>query len=783
MKRMKKIVFVLLILIFFIEPVTPIKISNVDTIDHVNAQQTLRGLALKNKTVVYSEKSTNSKVLREYNQGKVLLYKEESSNWYEAYVILDGKGHTGYIHHDDVETLNLSNQQLLKGIATTKVNVYKEASRSASTHRSYNEGSSLIYKTYSNNWYEAYVIINGKGHTGFIHKDDVENIDLSNQQLLRGIALNNVKVHKTPSTSSSSLRSYKEGSVLLYKTFSSEWYEAYVILNGKGHTGYIHKKDVDNLENTPSESLKGVALNKTNVYVRASTNAPSLKSYSKGHLLYYKTFSSNWYEAKVFINGKAKTGYIYARDVETVSSEQTNYTGYGDSSPTRVYSKASRDSNVLRSYPEGRFLYFKSFSSSWYEAMVILNGKQTTGYIHKDDVDFEPIRHINTTNYNLNFSNFVDIQMTRTPKANGSGTILAFKPLVEYYANPSNFRENEVGFYQFLDLSSPAGLNANEVNTSILNSGTGSLANTASAFIEAGNRYGINEAYLIAHALHETGNGASQLAQGVEVNGRTVYNMYGISAYDSSAVISGSQHAYNEKWFTPEAAIIGGAKFVAQNYIHKGQDTLYKMRWNPANPGVHQYATHVAWAQIPTQRISRIYDSLQSYVQTFDIPKFDKQPGYQGAEAPANTVETSNYPEGAEGLTTGSNVRFRSEASTASSQTIIGTIKDVGTKLEIISTNNQGWYQARYNGKTGWISEDFVKLSNVIQVTASSLNVRLDPSTSKASQGKLNNGDIVLMVLDDDSKPVTHEEWYKIHYQEKELWVSSGPDNNYLKIQ
>ncbi|WP_229675559.1 SH3 domain-containing protein [Halolactibacillus alkaliphilus] len=783
MKPMRKIVFVLLVLFFFIDPVIPKKINNTDNLYQINAQEVLRGIALKDRTAVYSEKSTDSDILRQYNQGRVLLYRDSSKNWYEAYVIINGEGQTGYIHRNDVETLDLSNQLILRGIATTRVDVYKEASRSSTIHRSYREGSSLIYKTYSNNWYEAYVIVNGVGHTGFIHKDDVENIDLSNQQLLRGIALDNVKVHSNPAQSSSTLRTYREGSVLQYKTFSSEWYEAYVIINGIGRTGYIHKNDVDNIENTSSESLRGVALNNTSVYSRASTNAPVLRSYSQGHLLYYRTFSTNWYEAIVILNGTPRTGYINARDVETISSEQIDYTGYADSSPTRVYSRASRDSKVLRSYNKGQFLYFKSFSSSWYEAMVIINGKRTTGYIHKSDVTFEPVRQVKTTNYNIRFSNFVDIQMTRTPKANGTGTILASRPLVEYYANPSNFRENEVGFYQFLDLSTPAGLNATEVNNNVLNSRTGSLANTAGAFIEAGNRYGINEAYLIAHALHETGNGTSQLARGVKVNGRTVYNVYGIAAYDNSAVTSGSQHAYNQKWFTPEAAIIGGAKFVAQNYIHRGQDTLYKMRWNPANPGVHQYATHVAWAQIPTQRISRIYDSLQSYVQTFDVPKFNNQPGFQGATPPQNTIESSNYPNGAIGLTTGSNVRFRSEPSTVSNQTIIATIRSVNTKLDILGTNNQGWYQAGFEGKTGWISEDFVKLSNVLQVTASSLNVRLDPSTRNPSQGRLSNGDFVLMVLDDDSKPVTHEEWYKIHYQGKELWISSGPNSNYIKIQ
>lgn len=74
----------------------------------------------------------------------------------------------------------------------------------------------------------------------------------------------------------------------------------------------------------------------------------------------------------------------------------------------------------------------------------------------------------------------------------------------------------------------------------------------ASTFIYAAEKYGINEIYLISHALLETGNGTSKLAKGMLMNGKTVYTMYGIGAYDSSALTSGAAYAYNAGWFTPE---------------------------------------------------------------------------------------------------------------------------------------------------------------------------------------------------------------------------------------
>ncbi|MCQ6277697.1 SH3 domain-containing protein [Bacillus sp. EB600] len=197
---------------------------------------------------------------------------------------------------------------------------------------------------------------------------------------------------------------------------------------------------------------------------------------------------------------------------------------------------------------------------------------------------------------------------------------------VAYYIDPSHFLNNTVDSLQFLKLSVPTKLSATEVDNRIL-AGKGSLQGQAAAFIDAGNTYGINEIYLISHALLETGNGTSQLANGVGINGKTVYNMYGIGAYDASAVTSGAQFAYNAGWFTPQAAIVGGAQFIANGYINAGQDTLYKMRWNPSSAvtkgeASHQYASDIGWASKQVNQIYNLYNLLDSYKLVLDIPHY-----------------------------------------------------------------------------------------------------------------------------------------------------------------
>ena len=103
--------------------------------------------------------------------------------------------------------------------------------------------------------------------------------------------------------------------------------------------------------------------------------------------------------------------------------------------------------------------------------------------------------------------------------------------------------------------------------------------------------------------------------------------MYGYGATDTNPIEGGAQIAFNNEWFTPEEAIIGGAEKIGENYIgngESGQSTLYEMRWNPENPGQHQYATDIGWAlkQTNIMNLEEIYDQVPKEELHFYIPVF-----------------------------------------------------------------------------------------------------------------------------------------------------------------
>nr|WP_269431704.1 peptidoglycan-binding protein [Bacillus sp. JCM 19034] len=340
------------------------------------------------------------------------------------------------------------------------------------------------------------------------------------------------------------------------------------------------------------------------------------------------------------------TAYISANYVELSGRITGNGVNLrtGPNTTSSVAVNVPRDTTIdIRGTVNGSSV---SGSTEWYE--IRYNGQRL--YVHSSLASYTART---TANVNVRESGSTNSHVYGTAT---KGTTLNVVSLgnnwheVRYstWRNPKesdlrNFLDpNKNDKFQHLVLSSSVGVPASQINR--LLSGKGVLEGRGQAFIDAAKEHKVNEIYLISHALLETGHGTSPLANGVEVglnssgnavmvtnsnrnslrNIRKTYNMFGIGAYDNTALKSGSEYAYNAGWFTPEAAIIGGAKFIGEDYIHNSyqQDTLYKMRWNPANPGVKQYATDIQWATKQITNIKNMYNQLDNPRMHFDIVQY-----------------------------------------------------------------------------------------------------------------------------------------------------------------
>ena len=229
------------------------------------------------------------------------------------------------------------------------------------------------------------------------------------------------------------------------------------------------------------------------------------------------------------------------------------------------------------------------------------------------------------TEYNMTVEEMVSQQMTAAPTLFTNEVTPADEATVEQYVNPENL---VTGYdkYQFMDLGT-----SNEIDASILDSylnGKGVLSGWGRSFKNAAEENNISEVYLVIHACLESGNGTSELANGVEYNGTTVYNLFGIGAVDASPVAEGARYAYEQGWTSVERAIEGGAEWISENYINNSkyqQNTLYKMRWNPEKPAVHQYASDVAWASKQAKNMSAMFEAFPTAQYRFEVPVYEGQ--------------------------------------------------------------------------------------------------------------------------------------------------------------
>lgn len=165
---------------------------------------------------------------------------------------------------------------------------------------------------------------------------------------------------------------------------------------------------------------------------------------------------------------------------------------------------------------------------------------------------------------------------------------------------------------------------------------------------------------------------------------------------------------------------------------------------------------------------------------------YDGKTGYASAEY--LTAKATVSGKFGTGTVTGSDVRMRSGAGTSSS--IVGTY-DKGVKMTVTGASGN-WYAVSYNGKTGYVSADYMSVSVASGSTAApapsattavsgtgyngriigtSVRMRSGPGTSYSILGTYSNG--VTMTVTGSQKG-----WYAVNYNGKAGYISG----DYMRI-
>lgn len=215
--------------------------------------------------------------------------------------------------------------------------------------------------------------------------------------------------------------------------------------------------------------------------------------------------------------------------------------------------------------------------------------------------------------------------------------VQAHPDFIAYCMDPRNFL-NSTNIFMFESLSYSSNHTLEGVKGILKGSfmeGTythsvGGSVNYPQTFFEVGQSTGVSP-YHLASRVRQEQSATSSLISGSYSGYEGYYNYFNIGASGASStavIVNGLKKAKTEGWNTRYASILGGAKFLGNGYINKGQDTLYLQKFDVVQEGGlywHQYMGNIE-AHISESRMAAngYSDKHQPFV--FRIPVYQNMP-------------------------------------------------------------------------------------------------------------------------------------------------------------
>lgn len=385
-------------------------------------------------------------------------------------------------------------------------------------------------------------------------------------------------------------------------------------------------------ENTSYPKMGYVNANQVNngVYVRSGPGTSYTPLTFKGnHILLYRGnyvqvdgASGNWYKISFVYHGNKYQGYMSA-DYITTFELDSDFEAYLNK----------------QGFPES----YKPYLRALYEAF----DKKWTFKAYKTGLNWNEVVEMEST-LGVSLVDGTDTTLRSTLAGaydSSTGKWTAYEPgwyaaseeTVAAYLDPRNYLIDGTVF-AFEVLSGDITVTFEQLKK-VLADCQWATDQIINEFIEAGKAANVSPIFLAVRARQELGTKPTENASGKDVNGTGTlyYNFFNIGAYGSSnpkeaGLVYASQTDENtgRPWDTTYKALLGGAKFIASQYIARGQDTLYLQKFNVTsnNTYVHQYMTNIRAPYYEGWRAYKNYKSLGMLDTnfTFVIPVYDNMP-------------------------------------------------------------------------------------------------------------------------------------------------------------
>lgn len=580
------------------------------------------------------------------NQSVTILgyVTNKGTKWYKCKAKVNGKTKTGYVNSSYVVKASNPGGVVNKKV-TSYLNVRKSAKTSAKSLLKIPKNTKVtilaIKKVSGKYWYKVKTTYNKTTKTGYVLGDYIT-----------------VDADTTSSTSSNSSSST-----------STSQQAAYV--NDKV-TSYLNVREAASTTSTVLVRLP----KRTSVSVLGTTGT--------------------WYRLTVTYNQKTVTGYA-AKEYITIgavpASQAVNDPGQNTTTAPDPNANSTSENNTsgnnTTEVPDFDVL-MQNFPASYKTPLLALHAQYPNWRFVavNTNLDWSTVianesvvgRNVIQSNYPKGTNTLAPLSYLSTQAGaynwetdqytvkDGTNWYSASSEVISYYMDPRNFL-NSTDIFQFEALAYDASQSDSVVQSILSNTfmkGNYSVVDSVTnktvtgsykqAFMDAGKTAQANPYFLATRSKQEVGVNGSNSTTGTYKGYVGLYNFYNIGASDGNDAVAkglawaagGTSKAttYGRPWTTPYKSIVGGAQYIAKNYINVGQNTLYFQKFNvvPTNTSYryqHQYMTNVQAPYSEGRTTRNAYNSMGILSDTmiFYIPVYNNMP-----ESPCSLPATAGNP-------------------------------------------------------------------------------------------------------------------------------------------
>ncbi len=381
---------------------------------------------------------------------------------------------------------------------------------------------------------------------------------------------------------------------------------------------------------------------------------------------------NTWCKIEAEFDGKTYTGYINSIYVEAGEGLTPPDTSNGNTTPSVSFEEGLTNEGFPESYKPFLRELHEQYPNWIFKAYQ--TGLDWDTVIEKESVLGENlIPNTRSVEWKSLEAGAYSWSSDRFTVFDGSSWVTASRAALSYYMDPRNFLGHDTIFqFEVLDYN-PSYQTKEGIATIIKNTAMNNASYTykddlgvertisyVDTFLMAAEFSGVSPIHLASRVKQEVTIGSNSMSNSVTgtVSGlENLYNYYNIGAFHSTetggAIANGLKYAKNGSssetlnmkclipWNNRLRSILGGAFYIGNNYINRGQNTIYLQKFNvtPTSTFNHQYMANVEAPYSEGKRMFNAYENPGEIPIVFSIPVYENMP-----ETPCPVPEKAYNP-------------------------------------------------------------------------------------------------------------------------------------------